>query len=51
MATRKRKVSVVKLPLQRQFAFAEQGRVFNLRAIFDKLNAKYFRNQIGRAHV
>ena len=46
MATRKRKVSVVKLPLQRQFAFAEQGRVFNLRAIFDKLNARYFRNRL-----
>ena len=46
MATRKRKVSVAKLPLQRQFAFPEQGRVFNLRAIFDKLNARYFRNRL-----
>ncbi len=46
MATRKRKVSVAKLPLQRQFTFAEQGRVFNLRAIFDKLNARYFRNRL-----
>ena len=46
MATRKRKVSVAKLPMQRQFAFNEQGRVFNLRAIFDKLNAKYFRNRL-----
>ena len=46
MATRKRKVSIAKLPLQRQFAFAEQGRVFNLRAIFDKLNARYFRNRL-----
>ena len=46
MATRKRKVSIAKLPMQRQFAFAEQGRFFNLRAIFDKLNAKYFRNRL-----
>ena len=46
MAPRKRKVSSVKLPLQRQFAFNEQGQVFNLRAIFDKLNAKYFRNRL-----
>ena len=46
MATRKRKVSVAKLPMQRQFAFAEQGRVYNLRDIFDKLNAKYFRNRL-----
>ena len=46
MTTRKRKVSVAKLPMQRQFAFNEQGRVFNLRAIFDKLNAKYFRNRL-----
>lgn len=36
------------LPLQRQFEFPEpsQGRVFNLRAIFDKLNAEYFRNRL-----
>ena len=46
MATRKRKVSIAKLPMQRQFAFAEQGRVYNLREIFDKLNAKYFRNRL-----
>ena len=46
MATRKRKVSVAKLPLQRQFAFAKQGRVYNLREIFDKLNARYFRNRL-----
>ena len=32
--------------MQRQFAFPEQGRFFNLRAIFDKLNAKYFRNRL-----
>ena len=32
--------------MQRQFAFAEQGRFFNLRNIFDKLNARYFRNRL-----
>jgi hypothetical protein len=46
MATRKRKVSTPKLPMQRQFAFAEQGRFFNLRTIFDKLNARYFGNRL-----
>ena len=46
MATRKRKVSTPKLPMQRQFAFAEKGRYFDLRQIFDKLNAKYFRNRL-----
>ncbi len=46
MAKRKRKVSVAKLPYQRDLAFAEQGRVHNLRAIFDKLNAAYFRNRL-----
>ena len=46
MATRKRKIASPKLPMQRQFSFAEQGRFFNLRAIFKKLNAKYFGNRL-----
>ena len=46
MATKKRKVSSPRLPMQRQFAFPEQGKFFNLRAIFDKLNAKYFRSRL-----
>ena len=46
MATRKRKVSVPKLPMQRQFCFAEKGKFFDLRKIFDKLNARYFRNRL-----
>ncbi len=46
MATRKRKVSAPKLPMQRQFAFPEKGRFFDLREIFDKLNARYFRNRL-----
>lgn len=32
--------------MQRQFAFADQGRFFNLRRIFNKLNAKYFDNAL-----
>jgi hypothetical protein len=46
MATRKRKVSTPKLPMQRQFSFAEKGRFFDLREVFDKMNAKYFRNRL-----
>lgn len=46
--TPKRKMASLKLPMQRQFEFLEpsQGRYFNLRAIFDKLNARYFRNRL-----
>ena len=32
--------------MQRQFSFAEKGRFFDLGAVFDKLNAKYFRNRL-----
>lgn len=32
--------------MQRQFPFAEQGRFFNLREIFDKINARYFDDQL-----
>jgi hypothetical protein len=46
MPARKRKLATPKLPMQRQFAFAEQGRFFNLRKIFDKLNARYFGNRL-----
>lgn len=46
MATKKRKIAYAKLPMQRQFAFAEQGLHFDLREIFDKLNAQYFRNRL-----
>jgi len=43
----KRKAVTPRYPLQRQFDFDEaQGRWFNLRAIFIKLNARYFRNRI-----
>jgi hypothetical protein len=46
MAHRKRKLAAAKLPLQRQFAFQEKGEFFDLRKIFDKLNAQYFRNRL-----
>ena len=43
----KRKACTPRYPLQRQFDLEEaQGRWFNLRAIFDKMNARYFRNRI-----
>src|SRR5262245_12958565 len=44
----KRKVASIRLPMQRQFDFTEssQGRFFNLREIFEKLNALYFRNRL-----
>jgi hypothetical protein len=44
----KRKIGTPRLPMQRQFDFIDlsQGRIFNLRAIFDKLNALYFRNRL-----
>ncbi len=46
MASRKRKVATPKLPLQRQFCFGERGRFFDLRAIFEKLNGRYFNNRL-----
>lgn len=42
----KRKVSCAKLPLQRQLQLEHEGRYFDLREIFDKLNAKHFRNRL-----
>jgi hypothetical protein len=43
---RKRHLAAVRTPLQRQFEFAGEGRFFDLRAIFDKINARYFRNRL-----
>jgi len=51
MARRKRKVSSVSLPLQRQFVFEHEGRYFDLRRLFDKLNAKYFNNALRRYRI
>jgi hypothetical protein len=44
----KRKASTPALPMQRQFAFPGEGRHHDLRAIFDRLNARYFKNALKR---
>ncbi len=42
----KRRACVPALPMQRQFCFPGEGRHHDLRAIFNKLNASYFRNAL-----
>ena len=42
----KRKVSIPKLPMQRQFGFQHEGRYFDLRDIFDKINGRYFNDAL-----
>ena len=42
----KRKLAHPKLPMQRQFNLREEGKHFDLRAIFDRLNARYFRGRL-----
>ena len=42
----KRKVAYSKLPMQRQFNLQDEGEHFDLRQIFDQLNACYFRNRL-----
>jgi predicted metal-dependent hydrolase len=42
----KRKAAYPLLPMQRELPFAHVGRYFDLKAIFNKLNAKYFRNRL-----
>jgi len=46
MAAKKRKVVSPTLPMQRQLEFPEKGRFFDLRAVFEKLNARYFRRRL-----
>lgn len=43
---RKRHLATVRAPIQRQFEFASEGRFFDLRAIFDRMNERYFRNRL-----
>jgi len=43
---RKRHLAAVRAPFQRHFEFASEGRYFDLRAIFEKINARYFRNRL-----
>lgn len=39
-------MATLRAPVQRQFEFATEGRFFDLRTIFDKINARYFRNRL-----
>lgn len=43
---RKHHLATVCTPFQRQFEFASEGRFFDLREIFDRMNARYFRNRL-----
>lgn len=42
----KRKVAVPKLPMQGLLHLQHEGRYFDLREIFDRLNRRYFRNRL-----
>ena len=46
MGKRKRKVSVKRLPSQRQLEFFHEGEYFDLKALFKKVNAEYFGNAL-----
>ncbi len=47
----KRKVATPKLPMQRQLNLRDEGRYFDLRAIFDRLNQKHFRGRLRGYNV
>ena len=47
----KRKIAHSKLPMQCHLNLADEGRYFDLRAIFDQLNARYFRNRLRNYRV
>ncbi len=42
----KRKAAHPKLPMQQQLNLEHEGEYFDLRAIFDRLNARHFRNRL-----
>src|SRR5439155_262040 len=42
----KRKIARSRLPLQRQLGLETEGRYFDLRGLFDKLNARHFSNRL-----
>jgi hypothetical protein len=48
MATKKakRKLAHSKLPMQRQLNLQHEGKYFDLRVIFDRLNQRYFRGRL-----
>lgn len=47
----KRKIAHPKLPMQRQLNLQHDGRHFDLRAIFDELNARFFRSRLRGYNV
>jgi hypothetical protein len=47
----KRKIARPRLPLQRQLDLEIGGRYFDLREMFDKLNARHFGNRLRRYKV
>ena len=47
----KRKSAHPTLPMQRQLNLRHEGKYFDLRAIFDQLNARYFRNRLRNYRV
>lgn len=42
----KKKLAHPKLPMQRQLNLRHEGKYFDLRAIFDRLNERYFRGRL-----
>ena len=42
----KRKLSQPRLPMQQQLGLEHEGQYFDLRAMFDRLNAKHFRGRL-----
>src|SRR3954453_4628583 len=42
----KRKAAHPQLPMQRQLNLEHEGKYFDLRAIFDRLNARHFRGKL-----
>src|ERR1700730_8435938 len=47
----KRKIAHPKLPLQRQLNLQHEGKYFDLRAMFDRLNERFFRGRLRRYKV
>ncbi len=47
----KRKLAQPRLPMQRQLNLEDEGRHFDLREIFDRLNARYFKGRLRNYKV
>ncbi|MEP6822480.1 MAG: hypothetical protein ABI946_09030, partial [Chthoniobacterales bacterium] len=47
----KRKLAHPRLPMQQQLPLEHEGRCFDLREIFDSLNARYFRRRLRNYKV